>query len=233
MTNRHFRAITTGLLTCGLAALAPTTGGAQDQSNTLPLEKTNPMTLTGCFVRGETAGHKNTYVLANPIVGSVTSVPDGSCTPSGQLVKLERINRRVLDNINTGTMVEVTGRLERAYSSYFKNQEGCERPNRRLRELEVADAHEVPVVAPRVAVMITPAPTPAPEAAAPQPEAPPAVTYEAPAPVGTTGVIIQEKKHHHKRLPHTASQVPLVGLIGLLALAGGFVVRRIPSLRAV
>ena len=218
MTIRHYQAVTAGLLACGVLAFAPATAGAQD-NHVLPLEKTSEATLTGCFLR-ETVGNHERYVLTNPIVGSVASVPDGNCTSSGQVVKLERIKKRTLDVINVGTYVTVTGELEKAHGSH--NQ--CQCPvedNKHLREFEVDDASEVPVVPPRIAEVIMPAPTPAPapmpSVTAPEPAPPVAAAPETPAPIGTTGV--KEKKH--KRLPRTASQLPLTGLMGLLTLTGG------------
>jgi hypothetical protein len=219
MTIRHNHAIGAGLLACGLLAFAPGTAAAQD-NQVLPLEKTPDATLTGCFLR-ETVDNHERYVLTNPIVGSVASVPDGNCTSSGQVVKLERIKKRTLDVINVGTYVTVTGKLEKAHGSH---NNGCQCPideDKHLREFEVADASEVPVVPPRVAeVIAAPAPAPyIPPAAAPPEPTPPTVyaAPETPAPTGTTGV--KEKKH--KRLPRTASQLPLTGLMGLLTLTGG------------
>jgi hypothetical protein len=223
MAMTHNQAITASLLTCGLLAFAPATGGAQD-NHVLPLEKTKDATLTGCFVRGEDVGSTKRYVLANPIVGSVASVPDGSCTASGQLVKLERIKKSTLEGINVGTYITVTGKLEKAHESHA-SKNGCQCPvdeDKHLREFEVADANEVPVVPPHVAEVM-PAPAPyTPPAAAPPAYTPPAVAAapETPAPIATTGVM--EKKH--KRLPHTASQDPLIGLLGLLTLTGGVAV---------
>jgi len=225
MTPMQNQAITASVLVCGLLAFAPATARAQD-NHVLPLEKTPQATLTGCFLR-ETVGNHERYVLTNPIVGTVASVPDGTCTSSGQVVKLERIKKRTLDVINVGTYVTVTGELEKAHGSH---NNGCQCPvdeDKHLRELEVEDASEVPVVLPRVAeVMLPPAPAPAPEipSAAAPPVAPPpaaAAAPETPAPTGTTGV--KEKKH--KRLPRTASQLPLTGLMGFLTLAGGLALR--------
>jgi LPXTG-motif cell wall-anchored protein len=220
MARTHNQAITRSLLACGLLAFAPGTSRAQD-NHVLPLEKTPDAMLTGCFLR-ETVDNHERYVLTNPIVGSVASVPDGTCTSSGQVVKLERIKKRTLDVINVGTYVTVTGKLEKAHGSH---NNGCQCPvdeDKHLREFEVSDASEVPVIPPRVAEVVMPAPAPAPyiPPAAAAPEAtPPAVAAapETPAPIGTTGV--KEKKH--KRLPRTASQLPLTGLMGLLALTGG------------
>ena len=219
MTIRHNQAVTAGLLACGLLAFGAGIAGAQD-NHVLPLEKTYDATLTGCFLR-ETVGNHERYVLTNPILGSVASVPDGNCTSSGQVVKLERIKKRTLDVINVGTYVTVTGKLEKAHGSH---NNGCQCPideDKHLRELEVADASEVPVVPPKVAeVMLPPAPAPEPyvppAAAAPEATPPPAAAAPE-TPIATTGVM--EKKH--KRLPRTASQLPLTGLMGLLALTGG------------
>jgi LPXTG-motif cell wall-anchored protein len=104
-----------------------------------------------------------------------------------------------------GQWVEVSGRLEKETSTDPDN----------LRELHVRSAHLVPVVPPRAAA----APPPA------RPSAPPAEMLPAepePVPVPTTGTLPPPPP---KRLPKTASNMPAIGLLGLLSLAGALVLR--------
>ena len=124
--------------------------------------------------------------------------------------------------VNHANFVRISHNAAR--STHGSHNNGCQCPideDKHLRELEVADASEVPVVPPKVAeVMLPPAPAPEPyvppAAAAPEATPPPAAAAPE-TPIATTGVM--EKKH--KRLPRTASQLPLTGLMGLLALTGG------------
>ncbi|MGH7347846.1 MAG: hypothetical protein ACREK4_23275, partial [Candidatus Rokuibacteriota bacterium] len=88
------------------------------------------------------------------------------------------------------------GRLERETSSNPEN----------LRELSVRSFRLIPVVPQRAEA--APAPVPAPPAESPAPA--PAL----PAPVATSG--IQEP------LPKTASPLAVIGLLGLLSVAGSF-----------
>ena len=205
MTNRRFGAITAGLLAGSLATFALATARAQD-ATVLPGK--GPVTLVGCLVSGNGENYGSPgqhspgkhqhghYILANTTVGPATSVPDASCSATGgPMIKLERM-KKLDPDANVGQWVEVSGKLE-------KNQH----------EMHVKAFHAVPVVVPRAAE------------ARPIPEAPsymppqPAPTVEAPAPpapIATTGV---EKKA--RRLPKTASQLPLIELVGLLGFAGG------------
>jgi hypothetical protein len=208
MTIRHVRVITASLLTCGLAAFAPTNGRAQD-ATALPAEK-GEATLVGCFLQ-ENINNHDRYVLVNPTLGSAASVPEARCSANGfnSMVKLERIKKRHLNVVNVGQMIEVTGKLEKWHQG--------DNDADNIREMHVADVRVVPIVPPRTAeVIFTPVPTPEPPAAAPAP-APTITPAPEPAPTGTTGVI--EKKH--KRLPKSASSMPLIGLLGLVALGSG------------
>jgi len=226
MTIRHVgSAITTALLACAAAAVAPGDGRAQE-ANVLPDNREN-ITLVGCFQKEEAKNHER-FVLVNPTIGPVASVPDGSCnaTPGGaapgmpnmDVVRLERvrsINKALLYPWNLGRVVEVTGDLRREPSK-----------SNGTREIHVKSFAFVPVAPPRAAkVIVAPAPEPEPEyVPAPQVSAaPPAPQIAAVAPmeqpVGTTGI-----KHHH-RLPKTASTLSLTGLLGLLSLAAGLSLR--------
>jgi LPXTG-motif cell wall-anchored protein len=194
MTIRHQAGVIAGvLLTFGISVFTPATGRAQDAFQ-LP-DKGSIVTVTGCF--GYIDGPH--YVLASPTMDPVTSVPNATCEVTGPMIKLDDIKQNGLDKSMVGRTLQVTGRVGKAYD---------EHPNR-IRKLDISSAMFVPVVPPRAAeVIITPAPfQPAPVA----PAAPPMVQQQ---PVGTTGTVRTE-------LPKTATSLPLVGLIGLLSLAGG------------
>lgn len=201
MTVRHVsRAIVAGLLLCGLLAFTSAPVGAQ--TVVLP-DEGGPITLVGCFQRlrvtpTDDPGMK--FVLVRPTLGPATSVPEAACVgvPGEPMVELDDVHTNVhkhhLDRSKVGRMIEVTGRLEKKGSQL-------------LREVHVDTYREVPVVVARA-----PEPAPAPEpAVVPQPVQPPLEV--APAPAGTVGVVEQ--------LPQTASSLPLIALIGCIALIGG------------
>jgi LPXTG-motif cell wall-anchored protein len=196
MTIRHEAGVIAGvLLTFGISVFTPATGRAQDAFQ-LP-DKGSIVTVTGCF--GYIDGPH--YVLASPTMDPVTSVPNATCEVTGPLIKLDDIKQNGLDKSMVGRTLQVTGRVGKAYD---------EHPNR-IRKLDISSAMFVPVVPPRAAeVIIMPAPVQPAAPVAPQ-AAPPMVQEQ---PVGTTGTVRTE-------LPKTATSLPLVGLIGLLSLAGG------------
>jgi len=224
MNGRHVNVVVAGLVTCGLAAIFPAVGGAQDipgaiqegtqdvtgaiergVQNVTELPKKGYVTLVGCFTQGTIKNHER-YVLLNPTVGPATTVPDSACSATGndRMIKLERVKKHYMaERIALGQWIEVSGKLEKNGDQDEDN----------VRELEVSSFRPVPVAAPHVAeVMPTPAPTPVTPPAAPTVE-PAAPAPEAPAEVGTTGVITE--KHH--RLPHTASPLPLAGLVAFIS----------------
>jgi LPXTG-motif cell wall-anchored protein len=196
------RAITAALLTCGVFAMTPSAALAQErtgQTIVLP-EKGGPITLYGCFQRlrvNESDDPGMKFVLTRPTSGPATSVPEGSCnfTNSEAMVELDDVHSNVhkhhLDQAKVGQWIEVTGRLEKKGSQA-------------LREVHVETYRIVPVVVPTA-----PAATPYTPSPAYVPPAPPA----APEPVAAEPV--------PQQLPHTASSLPLTGLIGILMLAGG------------
>jgi len=130
------------------------------------------------------------------------SVPQETCLVSegDPMIKVrDDLKKNGLTKTMLGRFVTVSGTM------------GDEYPNHpdRLRKLNVEAVSIPPVTPPIVAVIketetIMPAPV-APPAAAPAPIE---------QPVGTTGTF-------REALPKTASSLPLVGLIGLVSLAGG------------
>jgi len=227
MNGRHVNVVVAGLVTCGLAAIFPAVGGAQDipgaiqegtqdvtgaiergVQNVTELPKKGYVTLVGCFTQGTIKNHER-YVLLNPTVGPATTVPDSACSATGndRMIKLERVKKHYMaERIALGQWIEVSGKLEKNGDQDEDN----------VRELEVSSFRPVPVAAPHVAEVI-PTPTPPPPAppavtppAAPTVE-PAAPAPEAPAAVGTTGVTTRH------RLPHTESPLPLAGLMALIS----------------
>ena len=200
--RRASSAITAGLLTCGLVAIALGRGSAQ-QASALP-EKGGPITLVGCFLHMEVAGHGEKFVLVTPMLGPATSVTEATCTSTGtQIVELDDMNRMLkVDRSKVGRWIEVNGRLAEGHHA--------------VRELHLNTYRFVPVVAPRVAEAAPAAPTP--ETIQPHPAPAPAPVSET-TPTATTGVA--------EPLPSTASSLPLIGLIGFLALTGGLGLRLI------
>jgi hypothetical protein len=198
MAIRHQAGLIAGvLLAFGISVFAPATGRAQDAFQ-LP-EKGSTVTVTGCF--GYIDGPH--YVLASPTMDHVASVPSATCQVTGPVIKLDDIKQNGLDKSRVGRWLQVTGRVGKAYD---------EHPNR-IRKLDISSAMFVPVVIPRAAeVIIVPPPIARAEPVAPV--APQMAPRREEQPVGTTGT-------RRSALPKTASSLPLVGLIGLMSLAGG------------
>ena len=203
MNIRHVAgAIGAGLLTAGLIAMNPVEGLAQHEGahgpSFLPADE-GPITLHGCFLRVKVGHEGNKFVLAKPQPGPAISVTEPTCSASSadEMVELDDVHDNVhkhhLDRSKVGRWIEVTGRLDK-----IKSQT--------LREVHVEDYRIVEVVAPPVA-RVVPAPPRVIETIPPLEAAP----IESPAEVGTAGVT--------KELPHTASPLPLIGLVGLLAVA--------------
>ena len=163
------------------------------------------VTLVGCFIRvtDSDGDHLKRYVLANATPGPATTVADQNCADQGsaQLIRLRDVDDVGLDQIASGRWVEVSGEL------------GKPRDADDMRKFELKSFREVPQT-PRVAVMMIPAPPPvAYETPAPEPK----VETPAPEPVATAGT------ETPKKLPHTASPLPLIAMLGLFALSGGLV----------
>jgi hypothetical protein len=210
--------MTAVLLTCGVAAIAPATTRAQDVT-VLP-ETKGPVTLVGCFLHEKVGKHER-YVLASPRIGPVTGVAEPTCASTGseQVLKLTEVHENHMVPSMLGRWVEINGEL------------GRPRDGDDLRKLHIDSVKAVPVVVPRAAVIVlipeatTPVAEPT-QAIEAQPAAP-QVTAISPVeerPVGTTGI--------SKRLPHTASALPLTGLIGLFALSAGLGLRVLNRRRA-
>jgi len=188
-----------------MVALAPAIGHAQF-GTPLPLGRAL-VTVVGCLQRDK--HDAGAYILQNTIIATATNAPETSCAPKTDQsgVRLEEINHVGVADSMLGRWVEITGKLEKSDD------------DESMRELYVRSLRVLPE-APRAAVTPpaviflpapTPAPAPAPPAAAPSPEP------RQEAPVGTSGVI------QRTELPKTVSPLPVVGSVGLLSLAGGFI----------
>jgi hypothetical protein len=216
-------ALTVAAFTFGVSAIGAVAGPAMrahDHDHDPYIAKTSPkpvkapkathqhhddnVTLVGCFIRivdsdGDRVKH---YVLANATPGPATTVADQNCADQGsaQLIRLTDVDDVGLDQIASGRWVEISGEL------------GKPRDADDMRKFELKSFREVPQT-PRVAVMIPAPPIAKYETPAPEPR----VETPAPEPVATAGT------ETPKKLPHTASPLPLIAMLGLFALSGGLV----------
>jgi len=190
----------------GMVTVEPAYAQRRDGS-LLPQDKSGQVTAVGCLVKGDAVrgGKKDKYVLARPKKGPVASVPEETCTvdPGADALTLDNPEKAKMTDAMVGHWMQITGRLE---SETDKNPDN-------LRELDVATAKLVPVVVPRPAAAASPAPEPAPAPAA----------RPTPAPVATSAPAAPPPEP--RKLPKTASQLPAIGLAGLLLLAAGLMLR--------
>ena len=204
MTLRYLRS---GLIALVIAGGVPTglAYAQQRDGGLLPLKQSGLVTVAGCLMRGNqvSGGDEDKFVLANLQTG-IESVPEETCSADAHAtaVQLDNPHKGRISNAMLGRWVEVSGRLEKETST-----------DNILRELDVNSARLVPVVIPRQAEAVA---EPAPEPPAFQAAAPAAEPIAGPTPVATSG---------QEPLPKTASPVPLAGLLGLFACAGGLVLR--------
>jgi LPXTG-motif cell wall-anchored protein len=176
----------------------------------LPQETSGDVTAVGCLVRGTAVrgGKKDKYALARVKKGPVASVPEATCTvdQGADALTVDNPEKGKITDAALGRWVQITGRLEKETDKDPDN----------LRELDVATFKLVPVVVPTPPAA---APAPAPRAAAPAPApAPRAAEPMAPAPTPTP-------TPEPRKLPKTGSQLPAIGLAGLLSLAAGLTLR--------
>jgi hypothetical protein len=178
----------------------------QRDGGLLPLSQSGMVTVSGCLMSGSQIawGDPDKFVLANLHTG-IDSVAEATCTADANATAVQLDNPHK-DHVKKETLaaflgrwVEIHGRLEKETST-----------DDILRELDVASVRLLPVVIPVRAAAPAPAPEP------PAFEAAVVEVIPEPAPVATSG---------QEALPKTASPVPLMGLLGLFACAGGFVLR--------
>jgi hypothetical protein len=182
------------VLSCGLVAVALAQAQTRE-AGLLPPEESAVITVAGCLQY-----HDDEYVLANPKLGPIANVPEGTCqaTVDERAIDLKDTDDFGINQSMLGHWVEVNGRLERETDADLSN----------LRELEIRSFRMVPVLPPPVVISQSTEAAPAPEPPIAPPEPPVA------GPVGTTGA-------SEPALPQTASPLPVIGLLGLLSLAGG------------
>jgi LPXTG-motif cell wall-anchored protein len=166
-------------------------------------------TIVGCFYREvDSDGDHAKYMLADAVAGPATTVADQNCTPSGggQLIRLKEVDDVGLNQVASNRWVELYGKM------------GSNHDADDPRKFEVKSFREVPLTppAPRIAILIPP---PAPQAAVETPPEQEQAVTESPKPMATTGETPYEKK-----LPKTASELPLIALLGLVGLAGGLAI---------
>ena len=208
MTLQYVYRSTVVVFALGVMTVGPAYAQRRD-GNLLPQNQSGQVTAVGCLVKGDAVrgGQKDKYVLGRPKKGPVASVPEATCTvdPGADALTLDNPEKAKMTDAMVGHWMQITGRLE---SETDKNPDN-------LRELDVATAKMVPVVVPKAAAAASPAPEPAqPPAARPTP---------APAPVATAAPPAAPAEP--RKLPKTASQLPAMGLAGLLLLATGFMLR--------
>lgn len=182
------------LLSCGLLSVAP--AHAQNGS-LLPPEESAVITVTGCLQMDPRKNERDKFILATPRLGAVANVANAGCDAAidAQSLELEDADNRGINETLVGRWIEISGRLEKEESNDPNN----------LRELSVRSFRVVPVVPPRAEA------APAPEL--PQADAPAPAPAPEPVPVATT--FVQEP------LPRTASPLAMIGLVGLISVAGG------------
>jgi LPXTG-motif cell wall-anchored protein len=209
MTLQHVYGATLVVLAFGVVSVEPAYAQRRD-GGLLPQEQSGTVTAVGCLAKGSAVrgGKKDKYVLGHPKKGPVASVPEATCTveTGADALTLDNPEKAAIKDSMLGKWVAITGRLEKETS---KDPDD-------LRELDVASLKMVPVVPPKAAA----APTSAPSAMAPRPTP----TTPAPEPAAAAPAAAPTPEAPRK-LPKTASQVPAIGLAGLLSLAAGLMLR--------
>ena len=185
-------------LTCGLS-VTPAHAQTRDAS-LLPPDESAVITVVGCFQRGGKNGER--FVLASPRLGPIAGVPEATCRvrATEPAFELEHTDQQGINESMLGRWIEVNGRLEKEMSTNPEN----------LREMHVRSFRMMPVIPPPVEVAQAPVTqAPEPPRYEQQPYTPPTIArLEEPAP-----------------LPRTATPLPAIGLLGLLALGGGLALR--------
>jgi hypothetical protein len=240
--NRHAIIVMgAALLICAAIASVPanarTMGAIQDEDE-------RPVTLAGCIQReseyrrqhgfGDSRfglGDGDEYILIDSQPGPVRemTMTEANCANvgSGRAYELTGDGEEQLEAY-VGRRIEVTGMLKHADSQLVVDASGAVVATRpkggggdlRLFEVNVESFREIPIAAPPVARSEPVAPMPSP----PEPVGTAGVAPAAPEPQATAPAQPEPMvtPAPRERLPKTASPLPLVGLIGLLSLAGAF-----------
>jgi LPXTG-motif cell wall-anchored protein len=213
MNVKYLSGVTGVVLACAVGTVQPAYAQRRD-GNLLPQDKSGQVTAVGCLVRGNAVrgGKADKYVLARPRTGPVASVTEASCTADtgADALTLDNPEKAAIKDSMLGRWVQITGRLESETSKDPDN----------LRELDVVSAKMVTVVPPPRAATAAPRPSTPAAAADSRPASSPAAQQASAAPAtGTTAA--------PRSLPKTASQLPALGFVGLLMLAGGVLLRAV------
>jgi LPXTG-motif cell wall-anchored protein len=209
MTLQHVSRATVLVFAFGVVTVGPATAQQRRDGSLLPQESSGQVTAVGCLVRGSSlrGGKQDKLALAHPKRGPVANVAEATCTADAgaDALILDNPEKAGVTEAMLGRWVEIGGRLERETDKDPDN----------LRELDVASAKLVPVVPPRATAAPSP---PAVAAARPAPRVEPAPAPETPPPAPAATL-------EARVLPKTASDVPAIGLAGLLLLASGLALR--------
>ena len=209
MTLQSVYGATVVVVAFGMVTVEPAYAQRRDGS-LLPQDQSGQVTAVGCLVRGNAVrgGKADKYVLARPKKGPVASVPEATCTADAgaDALTLDNPEKANMTDSMLGRWVEITGRLE---SETSKNPDN-------LRELDVLSSKMVPVVVPPRRRRQRPPRVKRPRRKRQNRDRPrrrrrPAAPA-APPP-------------EPRKLPKTASQLPAIGLAGLLSLAAGLMLR--------
>ena len=203
MTLQHVYGATVVVFAFGVVTVGPAYAQRRD-GNLLPQEQEGQVIAVGCLVRGTDVrgGKEGQYVLARPKRGPVASVPEATCTADPGADAL------MLDNRKKAGMTircSVAGWRSAADSRRRPARTRTTFVNstwRRSSWYRSSSLH--PAAPPRASDRRSGTATDPTGRAAPEPPAP------APEP---------------RHLPKTASQLPAIGLAGLLSLAAGLMLR--------
>ena len=219
MTLRSIYSATAVVFAFSAVTVGPAYAQRRD-GNLLPQDKSGQVTAVGCLVKASTVrGGKDKYVLARVKKGPVPSVPEQSCTADSgaDALQLDHPEKAAMTDAMLGRWVEIKGELEKETSKDPDN----------LRELDVLALKMVPVIpkAPPMTPRATAGSTPTPAPARPRPASQPPQATAAPATAAPAAEPAPAAAPARKSLPKTASNLPAVGLAGLLALAASLAVR--------
>jgi hypothetical protein len=170
----------------------------------LPPGESGVITVAGCLRAGPNHGSQDGYVLATPRLGPIAGVPESKCTGAidDRAVELDHSIKRGIDDSMLGRWIEVTGKLEKETSSNPDN----------LREMYIDSFRMVPVI-PRRAE------------AAPAIESPRQAEQQPAETMARVEESAVEASAAFRALPNTATPLPAIGLLGLLSLGAGLVLR--------
>jgi hypothetical protein len=242
-TQLVFSASAAAMLVVSMAAFAQTPPSSPPSTQASTQQET-PVTLVGCVMRetdyrkandsgrggplGTGLGRGDEFVLVNATktaTGSDAAAAAGECSSAatrGQAYELSGSREKDLAQY-VGRAVEINGMLKPAKTETGPQEEprptgGFDplKQDLKLFEVDVVSVREVPAAQSAAA---------APPAAAPAAE-PPAATAQPPAPAPAPPSQQVASAAPREDLPRTASPLPLTGLLGLLSLGTGLVLRR-------